>query len=139
MAYAAPVPSSPPMASANYANSAGSANTANYANTAGYAETGGLPSVNDLQAARVNVGDIWYDGNAYNPTGNYVVYEIECNSYSADTNENGTRIGGAGTSTNSTSMELVSPYGLVGFFRNFSEPGYSSYCIPSPVSVFSPN
>ena len=138
VAYAAPVPSSPPVASANYANSAGSANTANYANTAGYAETGGLPSISNLQAAaNLNVGR-WYNGSAYNPTGNYVVYATQCYSYSANTNENGTHTGG-GTSTNSTSMELVSPYGLVGFFRNFSEPGYSSYCIPSPVSVFSPN
>ena len=31
----APVPSAPPVATANYANSAGSAGTANYANTAG--------------------------------------------------------------------------------------------------------
>ena len=56
MAYAAPIPSSPPVASANYANSAGtasyansagtanSANNANYANTAGYANSSGLPS-----------------------------------------------------------------------------------------------
>ena len=129
MAYAAPVPSSPPVASANYANSAGSANTANYANTAGYAETGGLPSISNLQAANLNVG-IWYNynGSAYNPTGNYVVYAMQCYS----------RTGG-GAYTNSTSIGLVYPYGLVGYFDNFFEPGYYSYCIPFPVSVFSPN
>lgn len=138
MAYAAPVLSSPPVASANYANSAGSANTANYANTAGYAETGGLPSISNLQAAaNLNVGR-WYNGSAYNPTGNYVVYATQCYSYSANTNENGTHTGG-GVYTNSTSIGLVYPYGLVGYFDNFFEPGYYSYCIPFPVSVFSPN
>ena len=63
MAYAAPVPSAPPVASANYANSAGtasyannagtanSANNANYANTAGYANSSGLPAYSQWQNA----------------------------------------------------------------------------------------
>ena len=60
MAYSAPIPSSPPVANANYANSAGSANTANYANnagtasyanTAGYANSSGLPSTGAFESA----------------------------------------------------------------------------------------
>ena len=63
VAYAAPVPSAPPVANANYANSAGtasyanssgtanSANNANYANTAGYANSSGLPAYSQWQNA----------------------------------------------------------------------------------------
>lgn len=40
VSYVAPVPSSPPVANANYANSAGTANTANYANRASYIDWG---------------------------------------------------------------------------------------------------
>ena len=123
MAYAAPVPSSPPVASANYANSAGSANTANYANTAGYAETGGLPPVSDIVAA--------YSNNGYNPTNDYVAYEMFCRKYIRKTNENGTSDGY--TYDYYTSVELIAPHGFIG-------SGGSTYCYGgSPISVFSPN
>ena len=71
VAYAAPVPSSPPVASANYANSAGSAN---YANTAGYANSSGLPAWSEESKSYVNQ---WYCG-FQNTTGNtlYVYYYI---------------------------------------------------------------
>ena len=76
VAYAAPIPSSPPVANANYANSAG---TASYANTAGYANSSGLPSWSQESASYVgnfygNARVIWY-----NNTGNtlYIAYQ-EC-------------------------------------------------------------
>ena len=72
VAYAAPVPSSPPVASANYANSAGTAsyansagtannaNNANYANTAGYANSSGLPAYSQWKNATQYYGETGY-------------------------------------------------------------------------------
>jgi type II secretory pathway pseudopilin PulG len=74
ISYVAPVPSSPPVASANYANSAGNAN---YANTAGYANSSGLPAWSQEQA--VGVGQSY---GFYNKTDDtlYVTYNV-CSNY----------------------------------------------------------
>ena len=90
MAYSAPIPSSPPVASANYANSAGtasyannagtanSANNANYANTAGYANSSGLPAYSQWNnAIKVGTGYI------------YVYLESYTTGHNCDTNVNG--------------------------------------------------
>ena len=90
VAYAAPVPSSPPVASANYANSAGtasyannagtanSANNANYANTAGYANSSGLPAYSQWQnAINTGTGYIYVylvKGTCLNPRDNGITY-----------------------------------------------------------------
>ena len=98
VAYSAPIPSSPPVASANYANSAGtasyannagtanSANNANYANTAGYANSSGLPAYSQWENATQYIGEggytyvyvaagfdcqIEYSANFWGPTWGY--------------------------------------------------------------------
>ena len=74
VSYVAPVPSAPPVATANYANSSGSAQNANYANTAGFANSSGLPAWSI--AANSHVGTYWtgsycdsYDRYCVNNTG----------------------------------------------------------------------
>ena len=122
MVYNAPIPFSPPVASANYANSAGSANTANYANTAGYAETGGLPSISNLQAAH----PIYPNNNWQNPTNYYVVYIEYCEEYGDGQNHY--------TTTYFTRTVVAGPYGYI------SNEGPDFYCQePTPISVFSSN
>ena len=78
VSYIAPVPSSPPVANANYANSAGSANTANYANTAGFANSSGLPAwsqeANSLVGQNAPLNYNGLDGPGFiNNTGNTLV------------------------------------------------------------------
>ncbi len=75
VSYVAPIPSSPPVANANYANSAGNAN---YANTAGYANSSGLPGWS--QEANSLVGT--YYGGAYNPTNNTLFIQyMNCSAH----------------------------------------------------------
>ena len=80
VSYVAPVPSAPPVATANYANSAGSAN---YANTAGYANSSGLPAWSQEQNSFVGS---YYSGGggggsfrAYNITGNTLLIQYNAN------------------------------------------------------------
>jgi competence protein ComGC len=84
VSYVAPIPSSPPVASANYANSAGSANTANYANTAGYANSSGLPVWSQEQDNLVGT----YYNHAINRTSNtLVVVTQSCANWYGDLSE----------------------------------------------------
>ncbi len=72
VSYVAPIPSSPPVATANYANSAGNAN---YANTAGYANSSGLPAWR--QESNSYVGQ-WVNMNTNTTSNTLVVLYYYC-------------------------------------------------------------